>query len=577
MATKGKILSYVDNVVSSYNSLEQEANFKNLEIQTTASIASLVAFDTTVTNQFRIGDTTNGYTFPSTKPSNPEGYYLSLNSAGNFEFKDFSTESLSTSDIAGIKLDGASDGDIVHFSNGNITTEQTSQITVIDNRPPLAGRFLANSDRMLISADAGVGTKLYRIEIKDLLQGLEFLQTSVSVIGSLTSNTKMAAGVDNFTYIIDKNNILTTVAEIDIDGFDINGNVKLTDQSILSFGNTTDAFIDTQLSEGYRISRNSNTVNFTFNGTRKLNITDVDLEVGPNLKLNNGANINLTSGGIVNSMAALLDVRANTIIDQNLRSSTTDLVKFYNFEATNSLRVGAATGAYRFLTNPTSTKLEIDAYDDNNQQTPIVSNTIINIVATEAATAAGAGALRVAGGLYAGSSSFITGDLTTSAGLTAGGNINSDLNITAGLTMQALDAVVANTSTLEAVTANTFTANSATLSTLTVDTDINVANSVFAIDFIQSSSLQYKENVKTFNNGLDYILNMKPVTYDRIDNNSKDNIGFIAEDMHKVLPSVVSLDGNRTGIKYTEIIPVLVSALKEQQNKISELESKINN
>ena len=143
--------------------------------------------------------------------------------------------------------------------------------------------------------------------------------------------------------------------------------------------------------------------------------------------------------------------------------------------------------------------------------------------------------------------------------------------------MQALDAVVANTSTLEAVTANTFTANSATLSTLTVDTDINVANSVFAIDFIQSSSLQYKENVKTFNNGLDYILNMKPVTYDRIDNNSKDNIGFIAEDMHKVLPSVVSLDGNRTGIKYTEIIPVLVSALKEQQNKISELESKINN
>ena len=122
MATKGKILSYVDNVVSSYDSLEQEARFPNLAIDNTADVQNLNVVDTNITNQLRIGDVTTGYTFPSSRPSNAAGYYLSMNNAGNFEFKNFSTESLSTDDIAGISLDGANDGDIVHFSNGNITT-----------------------------------------------------------------------------------------------------------------------------------------------------------------------------------------------------------------------------------------------------------------------------------------------------------------------------------------------------------------------------------------------------------------------------------------------------------------------
>ena len=499
-----------------------------------------------------------------------------MNNAGNFEFKNFSTESLSTDDIAGITLDGANDGDIVHFSNGSITTELTSQITVIDNRPPLDGRFLSNSDRLLISSDAGVGTKLYRIEIKDLLQGLEFLQTSVSVVGSLTSNTKMAAGADNFTYIIDKNNILTTIAEIDIDGLALNGNIKLTDTSILSFGNTSDAFIDTSPAEGYIFSRNGNTVTFSFNGTENLTITDNQIEVGSNLILDNGAYLTLNGGGFYNSTDRTLELRANCVIDQNLRSTNTDSVRFYNLQASDFMRVGQPTG-YRLDIKPEATFLEIDAYDDNDQRTPILSNTVISILSSEAATNSGLGAFRVVGGIYSGANIYAGGGIDAVGTISSALEISSDYNIIAGDTLQGFDLSVANNSVLGTVEAETLNANNIIITNIQVTEDINVANSVFAIDFIQSSSIEYKENIQSFENGLDYIINMNPVIYDRKDNNSKNNIGFIAEDMQKILPNVVTTLGDKTGIKYTEIIPVLVSALKEQQNKISELESKINN
>ena len=89
------------------------------------------------------------------------------------------------------------------------------------------------------------------------------------------------------------------------------------------------------------------------------------------------------------------------------------------------------------------------------------------------------------------------------------------------------------------------------------------------------SSVILKENISEYNSGLSAIMNMKPVTYNRKKNPGTQEFGFIAEEMEKVLPTVVSSPNNVKSIKYTEIIPVLVSALQEQQQKINELESKL--
>ncbi|MEK9694162.1 MAG: tail fiber domain-containing protein [Candidatus Poseidoniales archaeon] len=92
---------------------------------------------------------------------------------------------------------------------------------------------------------------------------------------------------------------------------------------------------------------------------------------------------------------------------------------------------------------------------------------------------------------------------------------------------------------------------------------------------VTSSSLKLKENISEYNSGLSAIMNMKPVTYNRKTKPGTQEFGFIAEEMEKVLPTVVSSPNNVKSIKYTEIIPVLVSALQEQQQKINELESKL--
>lgn len=106
--------------------------------------------------------------------------------------------------------------------------------------------------------------------------------------------------------------------------------------------------------------------------------------------------------------------------------------------------------------------------------------------------------------------------------------------------------------------------------------DIIAGNTIFTTTApVVTSSIAYKENIKTFENGLSYIMNMKPVQYDRKNNSSKNEIGFIAEDMETVLPTIVKSGYGLKGIQYDQIVPVLVSALQEQQKKIEELEKKV--
>lgn len=95
----------------------------------------------------------------------------------------------------------------------------------------------------------------------------------------------------------------------------------------------------------------------------------------------------------------------------------------------------------------------------------------------------------------------------------------------------------------------------------------DVASSV-----IETSSLRYKQDVETLENALDTVLSMRGVSYVRKDNGEKE-IGFIAEEVHELLPDVVVLNKEQQpdAIAYSRIIPVLVEAMKQQQEQIDEL------
>lgn len=97
------------------------------------------------------------------------------------------------------------------------------------------------------------------------------------------------------------------------------------------------------------------------------------------------------------------------------------------------------------------------------------------------------------------------------------------------------------------------------------------------------SDARHKQNIKALADGaLNSVMKLKPVTFawkDPKDDGMKgEQVGFIAQEVEKVLPAVVLTreDTDKTkGLKYTELIPILTKALQEQQEQIEELEQRL--
>jgi hypothetical protein len=117
---------------------------------------------------------------------------------------------------------------------------------------------------------------------------------------------------------------------------------------------------------------------------------------------------------------------------------------------------------------------------------------------------------------------------------------------------------------------------------------------------IQTSDKTKKENIKDLSFGLDAVMKLKPVSYSWKDKNLQigtgTNYGFIAQDVEQILPDVVvhtytsqeeienartekgiELDPETYGVKYSELIPVMVKAMQEQQEMIEDQNRKIEN
>jgi len=89
----------------------------------------------------------------------------------------------------------------------------------------------------------------------------------------------------------------------------------------------------------------------------------------------------------------------------------------------------------------------------------------------------------------------------------------------------------------------------------------------------ETSSRRYKKNIQNISNALNVVCEMQGVTFDRKDDSSTNESGLIAEELHKIVPSLVALDdeGNPKSVHYTRIIAYLIESIKEQQKQIDEL------
>ena len=147
------------------------------------------------------------------------------------------------------------------------------------------------------------------------------------------------------------------------------------------------------------------------------------------------------------------------------------------------------------------------------------------------------------------------------------------------------------------VSANTLTANIANFINVTDDTTTNATRyPIFAnatsgnvieqvsstkltfnpstglltsTDYNSSSDRRLKKNIKTVENALDKVIALRGVSFDWKEGGAR-AYGLIAQEAEKVIPEIVDHDDNGyLGIKYNNLIGVLVEAIKDQQDQIN--------
>ncbi len=86
---------------------------------------------------------------------------------------------------------------------------------------------------------------------------------------------------------------------------------------------------------------------------------------------------------------------------------------------------------------------------------------------------------------------------------------------------------------------------------------------------ILPSSIRWKENVRTLDDALELVEQLRGVRYNWTESGAAD-VGVIAEEVAAVLPELVDFedDGQAWGVRYAKLVPVLIEAIKAQQQKL---------
>ena len=115
--------------------------------------------------------------------------------------------------------------------------------------------------------------------------------------------------------------------------------------------------------------------------------------------------------------------------------------------------------------------------------------------------------------------------------------------------------------------------------------ELHNSGNVRASGTILTSDKRYKKDIESLDNALSKVLQLEGVSYtykdefERFDaDKGKTQIGFIAQDVQKVLPELVSDDGTEDaylGIRYANMSAVLVEAIKEQNEQFQNMQEEL--
>ena len=110
----------------------------------------------------------------------------------------------------------------------------------------------------------------------------------------------------------------------------------------------------------------------------------------------------------------------------------------------------------------------------------------------------------------------------------------------------------------------------------TVSNDLNVKGNVTVGDVSVLSDARLKANIISLGSTLAKLLQIDGKTYTmKKDENKKQKIGVLAQDIEKVFPELVSESNGVKSVNYQGLVPVLINALKEQNDRMKVQQSQI--
>lgn len=119
------------------------------------------------------------------------------------------------------------------------------------------------------------------------------------------------------------------------------------------------------------------------------------------------------------------------------------------------------------------------------------------------------------------------------------------------------------------------------IGTITPAYTLEVNGITASTSFVGTSDIRRKKNIQTLTmNGLDIINKLRPISFEwkevKEDGMKGTQMGFIAQELEAILPTIVLTKNDKEqskGVKYNELLPVLVKGIQEQQ-KIIEAQQK---
>lgn len=360
--SESSILSYIDTVVSTYDSSSNEAEFKGLNITEEAKLKDTeftgkievfgggtlsvdgIIYPTLLRSSLSTGDT---LVWDETKDDSEN------NAGGAWVIRNLDQGSTSIDNIGGVLIDTAAPtGTLVLLDTTagisgapGFIANKSQEFRFLDGKPSVTPEQLKLTDRLLVAVDKpGSSTPtLYKMSISSLFQFIEKSNADLSSLRGLGSNTILNTLTTSIEVGVD-DGVLTRMSGFDADGFIMHGSLRIKNDDdgenlFLSDGYTpipTSAI--TKVLNGFDITT-------TESGLLKLRIgTNKSLEINDVIKIGlNQLTINKLSRLEIESNTAItfgeLDggLAAAYLFDQTLNKSAD--VLFNKIALTDTLNV----------------------------------------------------------------------------------------------------------------------------------------------------------------------------------------------------------------------------------------------